>query len=222
MIATEKSCLSNLWADSMPVYQRILKLPFIQELIDGTLSPKRFGYYMQQDELYLIDFARALSLIAAKSYTANDIVSFIRYAEAAIVGERVLHAHYFMEYQIEPCVEKNNECFAYSHYLISTAATRSLEESIAAVLPCFWIYRDVGNYIYQHSSRNNPYEKWISNYAHEDFAGVVDGALLMAEKMYEHASVSTQQGMRKLALQSSILEWRFWNAAYNGQDNYLV
>lgn len=215
MITTETSLLSSLWKDSMPVYRRILELPFIQELTKGTLSARRFTYYMQQDALYLIDFARALSLIAAKANTAVDIITFIKFAEAAIVGERELHAYYFNHYKVDRCIAKNNACFTYTHYLISTAATRSLEESVAAVLPCFWIYRDVGNHIHQHSESDNPYEKWILNYANEEFSHVVDGALLMVEQMYEKASAFTQNEMRKVALQSSVLEWQFWDAAYN-------
>lgn len=221
MTTIETPRLGDLWIDTIPVYERILKLPFIQELTRGTLSKECFAYYMQQDALYLVDFARALSLIAAKANSASDIISFIRYAEAAIVGERELHEHYFTEYQIDSCAEKNSECFAYTHYLISTAATRSLEESIAAVLPCFWIYRDVGKHIYMHFESNNPYEKWILNYANEDFSKVVDEALLIAERMYAEASAFTQSAMKKMALQSSVLEWRFWDAAYNRQ-NYVL
>lgn len=216
MITTEKSHMhTNLWECSIPVYKGILKLPFIQELIKGTLSVQRFAHYMQQDALYLVDFARALTLIASKANTASDIISFIKFAEAAIVGERELHAHYFAQYEIDCTIEKNRACFAYTHYLISTTATRSLEESVAAVLPCFWIYRDVGNHIYQYSETQNPYEKWILNYANEAFSDAVDEALLIAERMYEGASVSTQYRMRELGLQSARLEWQFWDDAYN-------
>lgn len=216
MITTEKSHIeTDLWQGSIPIYKRILKLPFIQELTKGTLSARRFAHYMQQDAMYLVDFGRALTLIAAKANTTSDIISFIKFAEAAIVSERELHAHYFAQYKIDCAIEKNNACFAYTHYLISTAATRSLEESVAAVLPCFWIYRDVGNHIYQHSGTHNPYGKWILNYANEAFSCVVDEALLIAERMYEGASTCTRDRMREFGLQSALLEWKFWDDAYN-------
>lgn len=215
MIDTKTFFLNSLWENCLPIYQKILELPFIQELTKGILSRERFVYYIQQDALYLIDFSRALSLIAAKAYTTADIISFIKFAEGAIVAERELHDYYFDQYKIDSNVGKNNACFTYTHYLISTAATRSLEESIAVVLPCFWIYRDVGNYIYKFSRKDNPYEKWISNYANEEFSRLVDEALLIAEQMYEKASIFTQNEMRKVALQSSMLEWQFWDSAYN-------
>lgn len=215
MIITEKSHLdTDLWEGTASTYQRILELPFIRELAKGTLSVDRFARYLQQDALYLVEFARALSLIASKANFADDIISFIKFAEAAIVSEREIHDYYFAQYKIDCCVEKNSACFAYTHYLISTAATRSLEESVAAVLPCFWIYRDVGNYIYQHYEGNNPYERWILTYADEGFSRVVDEALSIAERMYKGASLRVQSEMKKLALQSSALEWQFWDVAY--------
>lgn len=215
MIKVETSHLNVLLEGSLPVYQKILNLPFILELTKGTLSAKRFANYIQQDALYLVDYARALLLIAAKANSASEIVSFIKFAEGAIVEERALHEYYLKGYEIDLNVSKNNACFAYTHYLISTASTQSIEESVAAILPCFWIYRDVGNHIHRHSVINNPYEKWISNYANEEFARLVDEALLIADEMYTQASVSTQHAMRKTALQSSILEWRFWDDAYS-------
>lgn len=216
MIITEKSHLNtNLWEGCITTYKRILELPFIQELTIGTLSVRRFANYMQQDALYLIDFAKALALISAKADTTSDIISFIKFAESAIVGERELHAYFFDQYKIDCNIGKNRTCFTYTHYLISTAATRSLEESVAAVLPCFWIYRDVGNHIYQHSETGNPYEKWILNYANETFSCLVDEALLIVERMYERASVFTRNRMRELAFQSSVLECQFWDDAYN-------
>lgn len=215
MIKTETSSFNALLEDSLPVYQKILNLPFILELTKGTLSTKRFANYIQQDALYLIDYGRALLLIAAKANTPSEIISFIKFAEGAIIEERAMQAYYYKRYEIDSNIGKNNACFAYTHYLISTAATQSIEESIAAVLPCFWIYRDVGNHIHRHSAINNPYEKWISNYANKEFARLVDEALLIADKMYCQATVSTQNAMRKAALQSSILEWRFWDDAYN-------
>lgn len=206
---------TELWKDTMPIYQKILDLPFIKELSAGTLSAKRFAHYIQQDALYLVDYSKALALIAIKANTSEDIISFLKFAHSAIVCERELHDDYFDYYKINYCEKKNSACFAYTHYLISTAATRSLEESVAAVLPCFWVYRDVGIHIHRQLKNGNPYEKWIQAYASEEFFLLVEEALFIAERMYSEASKSTQKGMRELALQSTLLEWEFWNTAYN-------
>lgn len=219
MITIEKLQMdSDLWEGCLPIYQRILELPFIKELTAGTLSARRFTHYVQQDALYLVDFARALALISAKAKSGTDIISFLKYAQVAIIGERELHEFYFDHYKTDCCVAKNSACFAYTHFLISTAAIQSLEEAVAAVLPCFWIYRNVGKHVYQNFTKNNPYEKWILTYADEEFSSVVDEALLIAQRLYQEASPSIRRSMKELGMQSAALEWQFWDVAYRFCD----
>ena len=55
----------SAWSAIDPIYQSILEHPFNQELAKGTLTKKRFQFYMKQDSLYLIDFARALAIAAS-------------------------------------------------------------------------------------------------------------------------------------------------------------
>ena len=44
---------SSAWKAAEPVYEAILKLPFITELKDGTLAAERFNLYIGQDSLYI-------------------------------------------------------------------------------------------------------------------------------------------------------------------------
>lgn len=210
----------ELWEGSKPVYERILEHPFIEELKLGTLSKQTFGYYLQQDALYLIDFAKALSNIAARMNEVSEIIDFLKYAMGAIIGERELHENYLKYYRIEPTNEKNEACFAYTHYLLSTSVMEPIEVAVAAILPCFWVYGEVGLHIYKHSRQNNPFEKWINNYAGEEFSLAVEQALQTAEKMYLSASIKTQQAMKKAAYQSVLLEWKFWDNAYNFKETF--
>ena len=48
--------------------------------------------------------------------------------------------------------------------LLSTVALGSSPEAVAALLPCFWIYREVGIEIFSRSQdglASNPYARWI-------------------------------------------------------------
>ena len=49
----------SAWGAIEPIYKSILEHPFNQELTQGTLAKERFQFYMKQDSLYLVDFARA-------------------------------------------------------------------------------------------------------------------------------------------------------------------
>jgi len=51
----------NIWESITDIYQAIIQHPFNEELAQGTLPREKFAFYMQQDALYLADFARALA-----------------------------------------------------------------------------------------------------------------------------------------------------------------
>ena len=83
-----------------PIYQKILAHPFVMGLTDGTLDHTAFQFYVTQDSLYLKDFGRGLSLLAAKSPFDDSVVMFNEHAKTAIIVERSLHDGFFKEWGI--------------------------------------------------------------------------------------------------------------------------
>ncbi|REC60263.1 thiaminase II [Chryseobacterium pennae] len=197
-------------------YQSILDMPFIKELSDGTLPQDKFRFYMAQDSLYLEHFGRTLSLIAAKITDLQDVLTFMRFAENAIVVENALHESYFKDFGLSDKGVLEPACHHYIHFLRSTAALESVEIAVAAVLPCFWIYREVGNYIYEiQNTVNNPYEKWIATYAGEEFSAAVDEAIAICDKIAENSTEETRKKMTEAFITASRMEYQFWEAAYD-------
>ncbi len=205
---------AHLWQSIQPIFQAILEHPFNQELMQGSLEVKRFQFYLQQDALYLNDFARTLALIAAKSGSSDRIVAFLNFAIGAVVAERELHEQYFSLYGIQPTQEYAPGCFSYTHYLLSTAALGSYGEAIAAVLPCFWIYQEVGQFIHQKAQSSNPYQAWIDTYAGDAFAQVVQHAISITDQVAEAVTEQERKAMTAAFVRSSQLEWLFWDSAY--------
>ncbi|MCF7828885.1 MAG: TenA family protein, partial [Candidatus Marinimicrobia bacterium] len=155
----------SLWAEIEDIYQSILEHPFITELTRGELDLEIFKFYLQQDALYLEDFSRALAITGARAEEPKELQQFIEFAQGAIVTERALHESYFEQYDVDATGPKSPSCFNYTNFLIATASTGSYPESVAALLPCFWIYREVGNYIYKQAVDDNPYQDWIDTYS---------------------------------------------------------
>nr|WP_315031374.1 thiaminase II [uncultured Chryseobacterium sp.] len=196
-------------------YQSILDMPFIKELSDGSLPEEKFRFYMAQDSLYLEHFGRTLSLIAAKITDLQDVLTFMRFAENAIVVENALHESYFKDFGLHDKGVLQPACHHYIHFLRSTAALESVEIAVAAVLPCFWIYREVGNYIYEiQNTVNNPYEKWIATYAGEEFSTAVDQAIHICNTLAENSTEETRKRMTEAFIMASRMEFHFWEAAY--------
>jgi thiaminase/transcriptional activator TenA len=209
---------NTLWKNIQPIYQSILEHPFNQEFMQGTLTQETFQFYLKQDSLYLVDFARALALVGAKSTIPHRVVQFLEFAQGAIAAERGLHEAFFAEYDIEVDVPKAPGCFTYTNFLLATAALQPYEEAIAALLPCFWIYQEVGRYIGEHAIPDHPYQKWIDMYSGEDFAKAVESAIAITDEVAAATTPAMRERMESAFTMSSRLEWVFWDSAYQYEE----
>lgn len=193
-------------------------MPFNVELANGTLERSRFRHYIIQDAHYLEGFARALALLSAKGHRSDHIVQFAESARVAIIVERSLHGEYFADFGITPeefvTTEPTPVCEHYVSYLLRLAALEPFEVGVAGVLPCFWIYREVGKRILGIASQPNPYQRWIDTYSGEDFEKSVDAVIAVANDLAANASARTVQMMHHAFQRSTQLEWMFWDSAY--------
>ncbi len=204
---------SKVFSDVRGVLNAILKHPFNRALAQGVLAREKFVYYMQQDSLYLIDFARALALIGARAANEGDISALLKFSREALEAERSLHAHYFKEFGVVPTTRKSPACLMYTAYLVERAATANLGEAMAAVLPCFWIYREVGNHIFAEAATPNPYAKWIETYSCPEFSVLVDEAVALADRLAEEGGAMEEARMLEAFMTASRLEYYFWDDA---------
>jgi thiaminase/transcriptional activator TenA len=204
----------ELWEAALPIYDQIERHNFNQELKSGTLPVEKFKFYIHQDSLYLTDFARALATAGTKARNSQDLLDFLEFAQNAILVERALHISYFKEYEISHNLNKAPGCFAYTNYLLATSAFESFEVAVAALLPCFWIYKKVGDYIYANQTKPNVYQNWIDAYAGEDFAASVEKALSICNRIAENASPNIREKMKEAYITASRLEFVFWDSAY--------
>lgn len=206
------------WEETADLYRRILDLPFNRELADGTLSEDRFRFYMIQDALYLAEYARALSVAAARAPDTEATRFFAGAAETAIVVERALHGAFFEKFGIAPAdaaaAEPSPTCYGYTNFLLATALKGSYGELTAAVLPCFRIYWEVGSHIAGIARPGNPYQAWIDTYADPAFGEAVATAGDIADRAANRASPAETAAMMRAYKRSAQYEWMFWDSAY--------
>lgn len=203
------------WLEASPIYEKIIAMPFITELINGTLDMQKFRFYIAQDSRYLEHFGRTLALIAARAHRVEHVLDFIRFAEGAIVVENALHAGYFKELGISDHIPLSPSCHHYTSYLLKEASLSQVEVALAAVLPCFWIYKKVGDFIYEHQNKlHNPYQKWIDTYAGEEFGLLVNKAIGICDDVAGTCTTMQQRLMTDAFIASCKLEYRFWDSAW--------
>jgi len=208
------SFTQQLWREAEGIYRAIITHPYNMEIAQGTLAAERFRYYVQQDSLYLRDYMRALTLLAAKAEDGEEAHELLTWARDAIQVERDLHQMMSETLNIPPVDEQEPACFAYTNFLLARTALDPYPVGLAAVLPCFWIYREVGNHIAGCTVENNPYAPWISTYSDPGFAKVTDRIIEITDRAAQRSSPEIQREMIRAFVQSSQCEWDFWNAAY--------
>jgi thiaminase/transcriptional activator TenA len=208
----------GLWASIEGLYGDILAHPFIRGLTDGSLDREAFCFYIVQDALYLVEYARALSLAAARAPDAEGILLFARNAAGAIEVERALHEEFFRDFGLSeeevratPPAPTN---LAYTSYLLATVGRGSFAEGLGALLPCFWIYREVGRALLERGSPEPLYRRWIDTYGGEEYGTIVEDVIRLTERVAAQAGEVERRGMREHFFQTSRYEWMFWDMGY--------
>ncbi len=224
-VLTMATFTDQVWEQAAALRQAIIDLPFNQELLAGTLPQEKFQFYMLQDSLYLEGYSRVLSLASAKAPDTDMMLEFSQAAQIALVVERSLHEGFFDQFGVEQsvihAVEPSPTCLNYVNFLMTTGHNASHEETVAAILPCFWVYWEVGQYIHERAAADNPYRAWIDTYAGDEFADSVKRQISITDRLAADASPSRREAMANAFMQCTRFEWMFWDSAY-AQESWPV
>jgi thiaminase/transcriptional activator TenA len=204
-----------LWAEIEDIYALILEHPFIQGLSAGSLESEAFRFYVVQDALYLREYARALSVCAAKAPHEEATRMFCEHASGAIAVEQQLHERFFTDFGLNQEQVRGTEMapvnVAYTSYLLAVAYGGSFAEALGAVLPCYWIYWEVGKTLLERGSPNPLYRRWIETYGGEEFAGIVKAVLSLTDDIGQGLSASEELKVIGRFRTTARFEWMFWD-----------
>ena len=209
---------STLWQAIAPIYRAILAHPFVAGLTDGSLPREAFRFYAVQDALYLREFARGLSVAAARAPREEWIIMLNEHAAGALRVERTLHESFFKEFGLSPEAVAATPLapvnLAYTSYLLAVAYGAPFHEAIAALLPCYWIYWEVGKTLERSGSRDPLYARWIGTYASEEFGAVVRDVLACVDTLAATLREEDRETMRRHFVTTSRYEWMFWDMGW--------
>jgi thiaminase/transcriptional activator TenA len=135
-----------------------------------------------------------------------------------VLFEQAMQRDYLSRYGIAADAvaraEPSPTCLGYTSFLLAEAQTGSYETLLAAVLPCFSIYAEVGLHIAARAAAHNPFQGWIDTYASPEFQASVAAAEAATEAVAAEAGSVLRQRMLALFQRSVEFEWMFWDAAY--------
>lgn len=213
---TDDSFSAELWRDIADIYQAILAHPFLAGLSDGSLPGDSFEFYVVQDALFLRKYAQALAAVASKAPDAAATEMFARHAAGIVSAEMALHQSLFAELGIDRAAADSADeaptTLAYTSYLLATTGNGSYGEGVGALLPCYWIYWEVGKHLVDRGSPNPRYRQWIDTYAAEEFGGEAQEVIAVTDQL--SLSGPERDRVRRHFRATSQYEWMFWDMAY--------
>lgn len=220
-----ESFSAQLWSGITDIYQAIREHPFITGLTDGSLPADAFGFYVVQDALYLREYSAALAVLASRAPDTHARMMFARHSAGAVATELELHESLFPQLGISAetvaIAEPAPVTLAYTSYLLSVASRGSYAEGVAAVLPCYWIYREVGQELIRRGSVDARYQLWIDTYGGEEFGEVVAEVLSETDALASLLSDADRAAAHRHFRVASRYEWMFWEMGYR-QESWTI
>jgi hydroxymethylpyrimidine/phosphomethylpyrimidine kinase len=210
-----KDFMTELRESAEQHLEAIYRLEFIRGLVEGTLPEQQFAYYLSQDAIYLNGYSRVLSRASAIAPSEEEQLFWARSAQQCLEVESELHRSWLSTRPVQP--ELGPVTKSYVDHLLASSVAGSYGVLVAAALPCFWLYAEVGATLHSEfqaggAPAGHAYADWLRTYADEDFAAATRQAILFTERAAMAGSEAERRAMALAFGQSSRYEVEFFDA----------
>ena len=147
---------------------KIKNLPFIKKMMDGTLSLENFGKYIGQDIFYCKEYSISLKILSQrlKSLSGEKVLIFEKFSSSCLGVVETLQKDYLEKFHLKEEKEKSNICQKYIDFERENAEKGSIAQGLAGCLACYWVYDEIGRYMYENQiSGENIYKEWMDDYS---------------------------------------------------------
>ncbi|RIY00876.1 thiaminase II [Aureimonas flava] len=189
--------------------------PFVRELGAGTLPQAAFRTYLEQDYLFLIQFARANALAIYKSRTLADMREAKGTLGAILDDEMHLHVRLCARWgmtrdDLERAAE-HPATVAYTRFVLDCGQSGDLLDLNAALAPCVIGYAEIARALAPSLHDDHPYREWIADYAGEAYQGVAARARGHLDRLAERYLTPARLGqVQEIFATACRLEADFW------------
>ena len=193
--------------------------PFVRGIGDGTLDLERSKFWLRQDYVFLIEYARLLGLAAARSPDLETMTRFAALLKETLETEMSLHRAYADEFGINRQELEREQAApttrAYTDFLLRVGATGDFAELVAVLLPCMWAFSEIGQRLaMQPAPDDKRYARWIAMYSSGEFAELAEWCRELLDSLAAGLPERNLKKLEEAFLTSSRYEWQFWEMAW--------
>lgn len=198
--------------------EKIYKHPFNQQLFNGSLKADAFGYFLHDDYIYLHHYALVLKSISTRAAKVNPKLSQqLDYLHSDIIsGEQRMQEEYKKYFTHTDTSQPGLAITSYIEHLQEKSQdTEELPVSLCSILPCFWIYYQLGSRkLTPKQLINNPYKDWIKTYSSITFVEATLSLVDAIDSLALESTPSTQMKMKAAFAQSVEYELQFFDESH--------
>ncbi|ADU32452.1 thiaminase II [Evansella cellulosilytica] len=206
-----------------PIWRKNHAHPFVQGIGDGTLDKEKFRFFMIQDYLYLIDYAKLFAIGAVKAKDVETMGKFANLLDSTLNEEMSLHREYGKKFGITP--EEFEQAapapttLAYTHYMLHVGQNGTLADLVTALLPCMWSYWEIGKELNEipGASEHEFYGEWIQMYSSEEFGQLAEWTINLLDELTEGKTEDELAKLEEIFLNTTRFEYMFWDMSWNKQ-----
>lgn len=158
------------------IWNGYLRHPFVCGIGDSSLDKEKFRFYLKQDYLYLIEYAKVFAVGIAKSNDAEIIRFLSDIIHQIFTSEMNIHRAYMQRFGVTakeiadtmPSLDNRS----YTSYMLRVAYEGSIAEILASVLSCALSYEYIAKAIvseHPQAATHPFYGEWVSGYASEAY-----------------------------------------------------
>lgn len=200
------------------LWEKSKKHPFIQELQAGTLAPDIFRYYLLQDRYYLEQFAQIHQKAAELAHQPEEKQLFLAGVTGLEEAEVAVREGFFKDLRITEqeiaAVPIAPTAYHYTTHMYRELLSGSTARTAAALLPCYWLYQEIGKQLIESGSSDPLYQRWIETYDSDGYREAVTRQRELTDRLAAQATEGERRAMLQGFLVSSYQEWKFWEMAY--------
>ena len=211
----------RLYNSIIDLWDKYNEHPFVKGLADGTLPLEKFQFFMIQDHLYLMQYAKVFALGVLKAKNESDMRLFSSLIAATLDTENALHQDYLrrlnisqeMIAQAKPSIVTDS----YTNYMIAIAEKEGLGELMAVVLSCSWSYKLIGDFMekFPGATEQEFYGEWVNMYISDGYRSSNQLMIDMVDRLTEGYTEQQIQNLEHIVYVCSQYEYMFWDMAWN-------
>lgn len=194
--------------------------PLVRGIGDGSLDPEKFGFWLRQDYLYLIDYSRLFGAAVLRAPDLDAMTKFAELLHGTMFTEMDLHRSYVAGFGItEEDLEREAKApttQGYTDFLLRTATTGDYAELLGALLPCIWGYNEIGLRLAERGMpEDERYRAWIEMYASDEFTQLSDWCRELTDDACAGLPESAVSRAEAAFITASRYELAFWEMAWS-------